>query len=131
MQETNRTASFYQVSVPALRPFLVYSQLLFGVEIRDLSWNAPYVGRYQGIVHNARFRPKCCEIAPKLDRTLSKAIYANHQEVEFACAFLGVRPWSADWPEDKYDKVVESRGPAHIAAARDYFSFIAAGRRRF
>ena len=114
-----------------LQPFLVCSPLLSGVEIRDLSWNAPYVGRYQGIVHNARFRPKCREIAPKLDRTLSKAIYANHQEVEFACAFLGVRPWSADWPEDKYDKVVESRGPAHIAAARDYFSFIAAGRRRF
>ena len=63
MQETNRTASFYQVSVPALRPFLVYSQMLFGVEIRDLSWNAPYVGRYQGIVHNARFRPKYREIA--------------------------------------------------------------------
>ena len=60
----NCSASFYKMETSTLRPFLVYSRPIFGVEIRDLSRNAPY--DYKGEINAlwAAIRELQKEVAP-------------------------------------------------------------------
>lgn len=78
-------------------------------------------------------RPSVCSQA-YLCHIFLHSRFPDKQQREEICCQHGIDSnynYRLIYSKSKYDKAMEARGPAHIAAARDYFSFIAAGRRRF